>query len=135
MLDDEGISEKQGCYVFAIRASKGYRPWYVGKATKTIRQECIGTHQLQHYNAVLSMGMKGTPVMFFVLPGGKRKKVPRRICNEMEGVLIQSAYYRNPLIRNVQKAKVPEWGIDGVLRGKHGKPKNIEVSFRTMMGL
>lgn len=131
----EGLSEKQGCYIFALRASKGFCPWYVGKATKTIKQECMGNHQLQHYNAVLSKGYKGTPVMFFALLDGTKKKVPKGICNEMEGVLIQAALYENPDLRNVQKAKVPAWGIDGVLRGKRGKPTKDEAGFKRMMGL
>ena len=135
MLDAAGLSAKQGCYIFACRAGKGFCPWYVGKATKTMRQECMGSHQLQHFNAVLSKGIKGTPVMFFVLPDGDKKKVPKAICNEIEGVLIQSALYKNPDLRNIQKASPPEWGIDGVIRGQTGKPTGDEVAFRTMMGL
>ena len=135
LIKDEGLSEKQGCYVFALRAGKGHKPWYIGKATKTIRQECAGQHQLQHYNAVLSKGKKGTPVMFLVLPRDGLKKVPKNICDEMESVLIQSALIKNPEIRNVQKAKVPEWGIDGVLRGKKGQPTKRASTFRKMLGL
>ena len=92
-----GLEEKQGCYIYALRAAKGFCPWYVGKATKTMRQECMGTHQLQHYNAVLSKGNKGTPVMFFVVLEGNKKKVPKAICDEIESVLIQAALYENPI--------------------------------------
>lgn len=134
-VNRRGWADKQGCYIFGLRAAKGYCPWYVGKATKSMRQECMGTHQLQHYNAVLAKGGKGTPVMFFIMPDGNKNKVPKAICDEMEGVLIQAALYENPGLRNVQKAKVPEWGIDGVLRGKTGQPTNEEVAFRKMMGL
>jgi hypothetical protein len=133
-LEEEGLAAKQGCYIFALRAGRGYCPWYVGKATKSMKQECMGSHQLQHYNAVLNRGQKGTPVMFFALPGGKKKKVPTKICAEMEEVLIQAGMYENPDLRNVQKAKTPEWGIDGVLRGKKGKPTADETSFCKMMG-
>lgn len=134
-IANAGLAEKQGCYIFALRVARGFVPWYVGKATKSIKQECMGTHQLQHYNAVLSKGKMGTPVMFFALPDGNKKKVPKSICDEMEGVLIQSALYKNPDLRNVQKAKVPAWRIDGVLRSKHGRPTKTEARFKKMMGL
>jgi len=80
-------------------------------------------------------GNKGTPVMFFASPDANKKKVPTPICDEMEGALIQAALYENPDLRNVQKAKVPAWGIDGVLRGQKGKPTNAETGFKKMMGL
>ena len=35
------VKGKQGCYVFALAASGGYMPWYVGKATKTFAQEAL----------------------------------------------------------------------------------------------
>ena len=40
-LDSLNLSTKQGRYIFALRAAKGYCPWYVGKATKSMRQECM----------------------------------------------------------------------------------------------
>ena len=135
VLDDESVSSKQGCYIFALRAGKGFSPWYIGKATKSMRQECMGTHQLQHYNAVLSKGKKGTPVMFFVAPEGTKKKVPRKICDEIESMLIQSAMYENDEIRNIQKTKEPAWGIGGVIRGGKGKTSKSEAAFSKMMGL
>jgi hypothetical protein len=134
-LLDQGIASKQGCYVFALRAAKGYCPWYIGKATKSFKQECMGSHQLQHYNAVLSKGKKGTPVMFLVAPTGNKNKVPKKVCDDIESMLIQSALYENPELRNIQKAKVPAWGIDGVVRGRKGKPRKGESAFGLMMGL
>lgn len=134
-ISSAGVGEKHGCYIFATRAGQGFCPWYVGKATKGMSQECMGNHQLQHYNAVLAKGEKGTPVMFFAVHHGTRKKVPAAICGEMEEVLIQAALYENPELRNVQKARVPVWGIDGVIRGRKGKPTRHEKCFKKMMGL
>ena len=37
----KAVAEKQGCYVFALQAAKGFRFWYVGKATMTMKQECL----------------------------------------------------------------------------------------------
>ena len=33
------LGKCRGCYVFAIRASKGIRPVYIGRATKTFQQD------------------------------------------------------------------------------------------------
>jgi hypothetical protein len=127
---------KQGCYVFALKAGRGYTPWYVGKATKSFKQECFQADKLVRYNNVLFKGQKGTPVLFFVAPGGNKNKVPMRIIDEMENFLIQAALYENPQIKNVAKTKnVPKWGINGVVRGGKGKPDTTSKAFAKMVGL
>jgi hypothetical protein len=127
---------KQGCYVFAMKAGKGYTPWYVGKATKSFKQECFQPPKLLNYNKVLFKGHRGTPVIFFIAPGGNKNRVPTRIIDEVETFLIQAALYENPQITNVQKTKnVPKWGIKGVVRGGKGKPDATAKAFAKMMGL
>ncbi|HRK04437.1 MAG TPA: hypothetical protein PLW14_04995 [Chlorobiota bacterium] len=129
------ISNKQGCYVFALKAGRGYRPWYVGKATKSMRQECTGLHQLSHYNEVLFKGNKGTPVLFFVVPGGNKVKVSKTIVDEIETFLIQTVLTKHPEIQNIQKTNLPKWTVKGVVRGGRGKRKQNASDFRKMMGL
>jgi hypothetical protein len=131
----EVIADKQGCYVFALKAAKGYRPWYVGKATKTMKQECLHFHKLAHYNQVLFKGRKGTPVLFFVVLGGNKKKVSAKVIDEMETFFIQTALTKHPEIQNIQKANLPDWTVKGVVRGGQGKVKQNAREFRTMMGL
>ncbi len=131
----KAIAAKQGCYVFALRASRGYTPWYVGKATKTFKQEALGWYQLNHYNAVLFDGRKGTPVMFIIAPRGNKKAVPKATCGQIETFLIQTAYAENPEIRNRQQTKMPDWTIKGVVRPTQGKPTTTEQAFNTMMGI
>ncbi|MBI3850984.1 MAG: hypothetical protein HY298_12010 [Verrucomicrobia bacterium] len=133
--DAQLVAPKQGCYIFALRASKGYCPWYVGKATNSMRQECLGPHQLKLYNEVLFDGRKGTPVMFFVVPDAAKNKVPKTICDEIETLLIQSAYCENPELKNSQKKKLPKWIIKGVVRGGKGKRTLLQQVFRKMMGI
>lgn len=135
LIAGQGIAEKHGCYVFAMRAAKGFRPWYVGKTTKGMAKECMGLHQLRCYNEVLFKAHRGTPVMFFVAPSGGKKKVPRRVCDEVETQLIQSALAKNPELCNIKKTKVQEWTIKGVVRPSQGKRMPVERSFKTMMGL
>lgn len=134
-LAAHSISAKNGCYVFALRASKGFQPWYVGKATKGMKQECLQAHKLTHYNHVLFKGRKGTPVLFFVVPGGNLKKVPKKVVDELETFLIQSALSKNPKLSNVQKTKLPVWTVKGVIRGGQGKPSATHKQFRTLMGI
>jgi hypothetical protein len=131
----KAISAKKGCYIFSLRASRGFTPWYVGKATKSFKREALGAYQLNHYNDVLFDGRKGNPVMFVIAPPANKKAVPVAICNTIETFLIQAAYAENPLIRNRQQTKIPEWTIKGVVRPKPGKPTKLEQSFKKMMGI
>lgn len=128
-------AEKQGCYIFAMKSSHGYLPWYVGKATKCFKQECFHHHKLLKFNEVLFKGKSGTPVLFFVAPGGNKKKVRWETIEQMETFLIQSAYSRNPGLKNDTKKKGPEWGIKGVVRSGQGQPETTAKAFTKMMGL
>ena len=133
--DAAAVAAKHGCYIFALRAAKGYCPWYVGKATHTFKQEALAPYQLYHYNAVLFDGRKGTPVMFFVAPEGNKKTVPDATCNAIETFLIQAAYAENPDIRNRQQTKIPDWTIAGVVRPDPGPVSALASTFKKMMGL
>ena len=136
-LVDKRISKKQGCYIFCLRAGLGFSPWYVGKATKGIHQECMQDGKIKKYNQVLFEGKKGTPVMFFILPPGEGKsKAPEKTVTEMEKFLIKNGYEKNKNIMNIHHAKDDTWTIKGVY-GKYGsgKPTKEESSFRTMLKL
>jgi hypothetical protein len=134
-LEKAGLGGKQGCYIFALRAAKGHTPWYIGKATKSMRQECMSNHPIGHYNAVLFDGHKGTPVLFFISPRGAKNKVPKAICDDVETFLIQNAYSANPKLRNIQKTKVPEWNIAGIMRSGKGKATAQSRKAKKMFGL
>lgn len=63
---DPGLLEACGCYVFAVRASKGYTPWYVGQANKTrLVREALNFSNCVKYNNVLAE-YSGTPMLFFL---------------------------------------------------------------------
>jgi len=65
-----GLSNAQGCYVFAIKAGQGYTPWYVGKAAgqNGFFQEALSEGKQNQYNWAWSSQNygKGTMVLFFV---------------------------------------------------------------------
>jgi len=129
------VRGKQGCYVFALGVSRGYTPWYVGKATKTFLQEALHDHKLVYYNEVIYKGRKGAPVLFFVARPGSLKKIPKKQIDNLETFLIQTAVYKNRELKNKQKASVPQWGIRGVARGGRGKAPENAKKFKSMMGL
>ena len=135
LAEAKKIADKQGCYVFALKAAQGFRPWYIGKATKTMKQECLHHHKLAHYNKVLFTGNKGTPVMFFVVLPGTKKKVSKTVIDEMETFFIQTVLSKHPDIQNIQKTNLPTWTVKSVVRGGKGKPKQNASQFRKMIGL
>ena len=132
--DVGGLRQKRGCYVFALRAAKGFKPWYVGKAARGFQQEVFTSHKQTHYNKALFRGDKGSPVLFFVAPPGTKRAVPNAELNDMEKNLIQYAFERNPDLCNVQNTKsLPQWTIKGVIRSPRGKPSKNAKSFKKMM--
>ena len=127
---------KQGCYVFAMRVGKGFKPWYVGRAGKGFGQEVLTDHKRDHYNDVLFKKPRGTPVMFFVTPPARKRAVPAGELNHMEKELIQFALKKNPGLKNVQNTKnTPKWTIKGVVRAGRGRRGTTEQKFKTMMGM
>ncbi|MCG8606397.1 hypothetical protein MJD09_15615 [bacterium] len=129
----KSVRAKQGCYVFALATSKGYTPWYIGKASKTFYQEALHDHKLLYYNDVIYKGRKGRPVLFFVAKPGGSKKIPKSQIDDLETFLIQSAVYKNPELKNKQKTKTPLWGIRGVMRGGRGKAPENAKRFKAML--
>ena len=129
------LGGRRGCYVFAIRASKGIRPHYVGRATKTFKQEVFAPHKLEKYQRCLADIGKGTPVLFFLAPGAKKGKPNIKAIRELEDYLIQSAVTRNPDLLNVQGTDRANWGIAGVIRGPGGKPSDSARALKTTLGL
>jgi len=128
------LKRKQGCYIFAMRAGQGYTPWYVGKASKGFDQESFTDHKRNHYNKALFSGKKGSPVLFFVCPQDKKKKVPASVLTEMEKELIQYALTKNPDLCNIQGTRnPPQWTIKGVIRSGRGRSTAAADRFKKMM--
>ncbi len=67
--------------------------------------------------------------MFFAVLPGKRVKIAKGVIADVEKFLIQSAVYRNPDLKNVQMAKVPEWTIQGVVRSQKGSHPKWRCDF------
>lgn len=61
------LGGERGCYVFSIVTGGGVQPIYVGKATRTFKQEAFNATNKHKYNNGFSEYAIGTPVMFFVV--------------------------------------------------------------------
>lgn len=137
-LGDENILKKidlsktRGCYIFALRAGKGFTPWYVGQAKKNFKQEILAVHKKDIYNSVLA-NKNGTPVMFLVSTEKKNKSVESEIC-ELESFLIFWARKANKNLKNVKKNKTT-WGISGVYNSDTGKPSNASKNLKGLLNL
>jgi hypothetical protein len=129
------VAMKQGCYIFALKAGKGFTPWYVGKATKNFKQEALHPTKRSHYNEVIFRGKKGKPVFFLVAKPGNLKTIPNKQIDDLEIFLIQIAYYKNSELKNKQNANEPGWSIAGVVRGGKGKASINAKKFKLMLNL
>jgi hypothetical protein len=122
------LADGIGCYVFGRRAGKGIVPWYVGKATRSFRQECFESKKLNKYSEALILQRIGTPVMFFVV----KVEGPTACINDLENFLIQNAVVKNPsLLNEIRK----EWRINGVLRSEPGPPSHSARHLRRLLGI
>lgn len=108
-----------GCYVFCIRAGRGYTPWYVGKTKNHFSQETFTNDKLQKYNEAVSNIKQGTGVLFFLEASGQGQSREKQI-KELELFLIQTAAYKNPKLVNVHGKRGPKWNIRGILRTYQG---------------
>jgi hypothetical protein len=129
------LSAEKGCYIFGMRASKGIKPLYVGKATKTFGREIFTSDKLAKYMIALSQSKKGTPVLFFLCTPKTKGVVNKRNVDELESFLIQTGMKAYPGLLNDKKTKIEGWSIGGVLRDGKGKPTKAAQEFKRLMGL
>jgi hypothetical protein len=128
------FARERGCYLFAIRAAKGFRPIYVGKTKASFEKECFAYHRVSvHYQPALDG--KGTPVIFLLVLNKVKGPINQRAIGQVESFLIQNAVAKNPRLSNLQGTRQENWEITGVIRGGQGKVSAAAKSFRKAMGL
>jgi len=108
--DNDSVAMKKGCYIFAFRAGRGTKPVYVGKATKSFRQEIFTHHKLSLYHSAFADQERGAPVMFFVCLD-YAKKPNRKAIRQVEIFLIGVAREANKDLLNVQHNQQTQWVI------------------------
>lgn len=132
--DGAAIAAKDGIYIFAMRAGRGYTPWYVGKAGRSLKKEVFTPDKITDYNVVL-VSTRGTPVLFFITNEGATKKhIRKEQLKRMEQDLILKAKRKNPGLKNKNLTTDPyAWHILGI-SGRQAKPSAAVNKFKTMMG-
>lgn len=134
--DESGfdLNEACGCYIFAHRAAKGLKPWYVGQSKGPFSGEVFTADKFQKYTSALNKLKKATPVMFFIAsftPSDRlRKTIPEKEAGFIEDILIGYAIRKNDELINIQKTKFyRELCIPGILNssGKLDAPTKTLV--------
>ena len=128
---DLGLSDACGCYVFAVRAGKGYTPYYVGRAEKrSILNEFLNPSNTGKYNDVLSY-TTGTPVMFvlpMLTPQGKYRKLATGELGSLrflERWLIAQCIEKNPdLVNNKETKFLRSIHVTGIFNATEGEAHN-----------
>ena len=130
------LANKRGCYVFSMKAAKGEKPFYVGKAAKqSFRNECFSPHKrADHYNVILGERI-GTPYLSFVAQQKVKGKWSLTAIDEVEKFLIAIGFARNPELSNRKGLPNQTWSIQGVVAAGKGKPSAEAKAFRTLMGI
>jgi hypothetical protein len=129
------VAEQHGCYVFSMRAGKGEKPWYVGKASRqSFTAECFALHKLNIFNDILG-NRAGTPRLTFVIPARSRGSWPMVAIDEVEEFLIGYAASRNADLANKRKLPSQNWSIQGIVPGTRGKPSTEVSFFKRLMGI
>jgi hypothetical protein len=124
----EAHADAIGCYVFGFRASRGYKPFYVGKATKKFKTEIFTSHKLNKIHKALVQQKKGTLVVFFVALERTRGQVNNTAIDQVETYLIQAGLAANSNLLNDRKTKQESWSISGVFKSGSGKPSSSAKS-------
>jgi hypothetical protein len=129
------LRSERGCYVFAMRTGGGLQPIYVGKATKTFKQEVFNPTNKHKYHNGFSDYARGTPVMYFVVHPSQKGPTNATQIGRIEDFLIQAGVAKNPGLQNVRGVLRPKWSIKGVIRGGVGKRTEAEVEFGALFDI
>lgn len=119
--DHPNLEGEVGCYVFALKASKGMKPMYIGKATKSFVQEVFTDNKKNKYNEALAGRKKGKAILFFICLAKTKGPKNLKAIDEAELFLIQAGLVANKKILNDKKTKIESWSIGGVIRSGKGK--------------
>lgn len=131
---NRALENERGCYLFGFRAAKGSKPIYVGKATKSFKQEVFTDHKLKKYSVGFGNQAKGTPIIFFICLNKAKGAVNKKAIDEAESYLIQAGLAANKKLVNDKKTAVESWSIGGIVRYK-GKVSAQALALRKCIKL
>jgi len=130
----KGLANAQGVYVFAIKSSRAdrSRPWYVGKAEKTFKQEVFNAENIRKYNGQLDKVKRGKPLLFLlpeVTPTGRFKDTTKSDYTQaLESMLMGKALEVNPKLLNFSNMQMlRKIEVDGFFNSKKRGPRTEPV--------
>lgn len=129
------LAGERGCYVFAVRSGGGETPLYVGRATRSFKQETFNPANRHKYHSGFSDYARGTPLIYFVVHPSQRGRTNTTEIKQIEVFLIQAGFVRNPHLQNVQGAQRPPWRVAGVIRSTRGRRSRPAVQFRSLFDI
>jgi hypothetical protein len=136
-----GLSNTIGCYVFGIRAGKGVKPWYVGKAEKSsFRKETLADHKLLKYVLALQNRARGTPVIYLLAKettGGRLAKSGKngsRSIQALEEMLIGTCLLRNSKLLNKNNTKRHKIEVPGYMNESPGARSTSARNLANLLG-
>ena len=125
--DGQLYFDKKGCYILALRSSKGaIIPCYVGKTEKCFGNEALHSDKLIKFNEVL-FDCNGTPQIIFISQDTKR--INKSAIDEIETWLIDTIGRRDKFINKKKINSVSvninsfnlKWRIRGVVKPATGE--------------
>mgnify|MGYP001560557112 CR=1 FL=1 len=132
----DDIAGAKGVYLFAMRAGRGFTPYYVGKAARQpFLRECYTPDKRNKFNAALAH-QRGTPVIIFLPSPLRRGRTNLPAIAALEQEMIQYGYEKNPRLLNIHHASdPPKWNVQGVLRGGRGRRSEAAKAALKMMAI
>ncbi len=133
------LPEGGGCYIFAIRAGKGFTPWYVGKTKVSFKKECFYSDKINKYNDIVS-GRKGTPMLILITRMTNNDNIS--ISNKsrdsefkiLESMLIGVLLKKNPKLTNIKGTKHHEqFIVPGFINSPKGSYSKSEKAFSSLL--
>ena len=138
---EEGLSSACGCFVFAMSAGGGKRPWYVGKAERqNFRKECFQPHKINNYNSVVAK-QKGKPYLYFIAKvtrSGSQFSKPKqsKSVDKLESMITGLALSRNKELLNLNGTKhMRELIVHGIINAQQGNPGNASLDLKKTLGM
>jgi len=130
----EELKQRFGIYVFAIKTSACYKPYYIGKTTKGYCKEIFTPPKLGKYRKAINEVKKGQPYMFFLIHPATKPPKDTEPIDELEIYLIQKGSKKNKTIYNVQNIE-QGWSIKGLIRSETKQRSAAARLFKDMFDL
>jgi hypothetical protein len=139
---EEGLSSACGCYIFAVRAARGIKPYYVGLAeSQPFARECFGSHKVNIYNDVLASRNAGTPILMLIAKRTHQGRFARPSPNGhkdasfLESILIGAVIDKNPGIMNIGRTRfLRGMVVPSFMNSPRRRPTVPEQAFKVAIG-